>query len=137
MERDWTVKMKSQGYGDLCNKFSHITDPRKVPSEPVLDGGDMEADSDRRDKSCRNEGEESEDSSDDNKDVPWEVPEPSPEDDKDNLGSIPEVICNNNDTLPHWTPSHLLPTPPPTPDLIDQRIKDIEEILQPRRRTGL
>jgi len=62
--------------------------------------------------------------------------EPIAEREEENLGEIPEVLDAGPGPEAQWVPSQPPPTPPPGPNHVDQWIKDIENILHPKWKTG-
>jgi len=137
-ERDWTEKMRNDGYRDLCSFFRH--------KPTLLESGDDAQDSDQEELDKISSpfasgsfiSDVTEDSADEDNDkelYPISM-EPIAEREEENLGEIPEVPDAGPGPGAQWVPSRPPPTPPPGPDHVDQRIKDIENILHPKRKTG-
>jgi len=137
-ERDWTEKMRNDGYRDLCSFFRH--------KPTLLESGDDAQDSDQEELDKISSpfasgsfiSDVTEDSADEDNDkelYPISM-EPIAKREEENLGEIPEVPDAGPGPGAQWVPSRPPPTPPPGPDHVDQRIKDIENILHPKRKTG-
>ena len=135
-DRDWAVKMKCKGFGDLRVLFSHTSQKEQVFSaREVLE---IYSDSDEGgmalDTTMVNEDSETSDEEDNER--LWDIPVAGPEQEEDNLGDIHEVFRDNVGPFPEWTPSRAPPTPLPNPDLVDLWILDLEHILRPKRKAG-
>ena len=111
-----------------CNdlEFS-ATEVLEIDSDSDSDEGGIALDT-----MMANEDSETSDEEDDER--LWDIPVVRPEQEEDNLGEIPEVFQDDVGSFPKWTPSRAPPTPLPNPDLVDLRILDLEQILQPKRK---
>ena len=118
-QRDWTAKMQNGGFGDLRVLFGGMSPKQQTPALREV----LEIDSDS-------------DTMDGEHDIPMVTPVDGPEREEDNLGDIPEVVWDNVETIPEWTPSQPRPILPPNPDLVDLRISNLEQILRPKRKAG-
>jgi len=136
-ERDLTEKMRNDGYRDLHSFFRH---------KPMLsESGDNAQDSDQEELDKISSpftlgsfiSDVMEDSADEDNDeelYPSSM-EPIAEREEENLREMSEVPDAGPGPEAQWVPSQPPPTPPPGPDHVDQRIKDIENILHPKRKT--
>jgi len=137
-DRDWAVKMKHKGFGDLQVFFSCTSQKGQEFSPREVLEIDSNSDSDEGgmalDTMMVDEDSETLDREDDER--LWDIPVAGPEQEEDNLGDIPEVFQDNVGSFPKWTPSQAPPTLPPNPDLVDLWILDLEHILLPKRKAG-
>src|SRR5882724_5985791 len=120
-EKDWTKKMRNDGYRSLNSFFGN----KPVASDTNGNAQEIHSHS--------NSNLVSDSDTDDN---PNFTTHSTPEREKDNLGDVPEVTDTGSTTMTQWIPS----CPPPkallAPQIVDQQIGDLEKILHPKRKTG-
>lgn len=124
---DWTLKMQNKGYNDLGNFFSwyKFLERKQAPNpspKPPRETNPAE-DHDFGPQT------QSESIDDDNPIIV--LPDPTPEDEEDNLGALPK-LHSVLEPLPQWMPTQQRPTPPPSPTAVDYTIHKIGEILHPK-----
>ena len=142
-EKDWTKKMRTDGYRSLKSFFGN----KAVASDTNGNAQEIHSHSHSNlvsdlDTNDIQSGPGSHllvsavDSSDENDDNPNFTTHSTPEREKDNLGDVPEVTDTGSTTMTQWIPS----CPPPkallAPQIVDQQIGDLEKILHPKRKTG-